>query len=56
MYVIKKGNLYVAISGHKNSYTSKLKYAAIYRTEQAAQANRCVENESVVRISAYMNS
>ena len=56
MYVIKKGSLYVARTGHKSSYTNRIEYAAIYRTEKAAQANRCIENESVVHISAHLNS
>ena len=51
MYVIKKGNLYVAKPGHKNSYTNRIEHAAIYHTKEAAQADMCVENEIVVYIA-----
>ena len=32
MYVIKKGNYYVSISGRQNSYTNQLKYARLFVT------------------------
>jgi hypothetical protein len=49
MYIIKRNEdgKYVAQSGSKSSYTTKLENARIYSTHDAAQADAC-GNETVI--------
>jgi hypothetical protein len=50
-YVIKRADgAYVAPSGSPRSYTKKLTHARLFRTPEAAEHERCPENESVVPI------
>lgn len=38
---------YVAMPGSKNSYTAKLERARLFPTREAAERERCVNNEYV---------
>lgn len=49
MYIIKKGNYYVANPGSKNSYTNKIEKARKFRTKEEAEKDKC-GNEIIVRI------
>lgn len=52
-YVIQRtdqGGGYVARPGSRGSYTGKLQEARVYPTRQAAEADRCVENERVLSV------
>lgn len=46
MYVILKGNKYVARSGSEHSYTADLAYAQVYKNYADAKRN-CCGNERV---------
>lgn len=50
MYVIMKGNLYIAQPGNKSSYTAYLQHARTFATREEAERDRCPENERIVRI------
>lgn len=52
MYVLVRNEdgRYVAPSGSKNSYTTKLEHAKTYRTREAAQSDAC-GNERAVAVS-----
>jgi hypothetical protein len=50
MYVIKRGNEYVAPAGSHKSYTKKLENARTFPTRAAAEADAC-GNESVHAVS-----
>jgi len=54
MYIIKKGNLYVANPGSKNSYTNKIEKARKFSTKEAAEKEKC-GNEMVVSLSTMFN-
>ena len=41
MYVIMKGNLYVANPGSKNSYTNKIEKARKFSTKEQAEKEKC---------------
>lgn len=51
-YVIKRrpDGAYVAPSGSKSSYTRVLQNARVFATKEAAEGNRCPENEYVVPV------
>jgi len=49
MYVIKKGNLYVAKPGRSSSYTPCLQKAQTFASEDAAKRCKC-GNEYVVPV------
>jgi len=49
MYTIKKGGLYVRVSGGKYSYTNNSDYAVKYSTKEEAEKNAC-GNETVVKM------
>ncbi len=54
MYVIKRiekdGGGYVAKDGSEHSYTHYLPEAKIFKTIEAAELNRCPDNEIILRI------
>ena len=50
MYVIKKGNLYVAKPGRSNAYTNRLKNAQKYANKEDAERNKC-DNEHIANVS-----
>ena len=50
MYIIRRtdqGGGYVAPPGSKKAYTHQRLRARIFKTREAAEADRCVENEVV---------
>lgn len=49
MWVIKKGNEYVALPGSEKSYTKDIKRAQRFTRLETAQANAC-SNEHVVAL------
>ena len=54
MYVLKRidqGGGYVAVSGHKTSYTKSVYYMKGFATREEAESNRCVENEVIVDLN-----
>ena len=52
MYVLqRRDGKYVAHSGAKNSYTSKLENAHVFRTKEEAEVSRCVDNERTIHVS-----
>jgi hypothetical protein len=53
MYVIVKGNKYVAQPGSNHSYTTKLDRAERFRTEEEARKHKC-GNESVIDLYGEM--
>jgi len=46
-FVIMKGNLFVAESGHASSYTNDLCSARKFETREEAERNVCPENENI---------
>lgn len=50
MYIIKKGSLYVANPGSKNSYTNKIEKARRFATKELAEKDKC-SNETIVSLS-----
>lgn len=50
-YVIKRGAEYVARPGSARSYTRRLEHARIYPTREAANTDRCPENETVLPLA-----
>ena len=56
MYVIigPKGK-YAAKPGSRSSYTTNLKHAQKFPTKEAAEANRCPENERAVRLREILD-
>lgn len=53
-YVIRRtdqGGGWVAKPGGKHSYTNKLQDARVYPTREAAEADRCPENEVIEPLS-----
>lgn len=57
MYIIKRTDrvdAYVARSSSENCYTSRLKYAKVFPSREAAERDRCVENEVVTTVEAEM--
>ena len=54
MYLIKKGNKYVALAGSKNSYTTSIRRARRFPTREAADADCCPGNERVVSVAYEM--
>jgi len=46
-FVIRKGHYYVALAGSLHSYTTKLRHARIYNSREAADADRCPDNETI---------
>lgn len=50
-YVIKKGARYVAPAGSARSYTTRLERARIFATREAAEAERCPENERIETVA-----
>lgn len=55
MYVIKKGNLYVAKPGSKKSYTTSVERAQVFKTLEDAQKNKC-GNESIVSLYPILSA
>jgi hypothetical protein len=54
-YALIKGNgMFVAVPGHQGSYTTDLRYVRKFRTKEEAEGHRCVENERVVDLVAYL--
>lgn len=52
MFVLRRDDgKYVAKPGSEHSYTWKLENAQIFRTHEEADKDRCVENETVVRVA-----
>ena len=59
MYVIKsigQGGGLVAKPGSKKSYVHTIQLAQKYATREAAESNRCVDNEVVVLADYYLDS
>ena len=56
MYVIQRipDKAFVARSGRSGSYTRKLQLAQTYKTREAANANRCTGNETVVPVQCLL--
>ena len=54
MYVITKGKLFVAPTGHESSYVKNLQDARTWPTREAAQRECCPENETVVSVDTVM--
>jgi len=51
MYVLKRRDgKYVAKPGSKKSYTTSLEKARKFPSPEAADADRCPENESIVNV------
>ena len=51
MYVIKRMDQsggFVAMKGHKHSYSRNPMYVRVYMTEEEANNDRCRENEIVI--------
>lgn len=52
MYLLKRhrsqGSGYVAKSNRNNSYTTSIKHARKFPTRAIAEANRCIESESII--------
>jgi len=48
MYVIMKGNFFVAKAGNASSYTNNPARARKFESSEAAEADRCPDNERVV--------
>ena len=46
-FVIMKGNLFVAKSGHAASYTNDLRNARKFETREEAERNVCPGNEHI---------
>lgn len=60
MFVIQKtdspyNNFYVAPPGSEKSYVKNLQDARSYPTRDAANADRCVENERVVDVNDILH-
>jgi hypothetical protein len=56
MYVlVRTDGKYVAPPGQEHSYTSKLEDARIFPTRDAAEKERCVENETVRPVSELLH-
>lgn len=57
-FVLKRtsDSKYVAQPGSESSYTTKLERARVYPTREAADGDRCVENERVVDVSAIFHT
>lgn len=54
-YVLRRTDgKFVTPSGSEHSYTSDLMKARIYPTRDAADTDRCVENESVVPVESLL--
>jgi len=53
MYIIKKGCLYVANSGSKNSYTNRIEKARKFPTKEQAEKEKC-GNETVINFLNYL--
>jgi len=57
MYALQRTSdgKYVARSGSKDSYTRKLENAEIFKTQEIAEKNRCMENERIIDVQAMLN-
>lgn len=47
---------YVACPGSERSYTNRLEQARVFRTPEGAEAERCVESETVVNVRHLLES
>lgn len=47
---------YVARPGSKRSYTNRLEEARVFRTPEGAEAERCVESETVMDVRRLLKS
>lgn len=58
MFVIRHSETgrYVAIPGSRHSYTNRLESARVFRDKENAEKERCVENETIVRVSNLFES
>mgnify|MGYP001576708874 CR=1 FL=1 len=45
-----RGGAYVSRQGSTHSYTTRLQYARTFATREEAEANRCPDNEMVLRL------
>lgn len=55
MYVLQRTDgAYVARSGSASSYTRVLQNARVYTTREAAEGDRCVDNESVRSVDSIL--
>ena len=55
MYVlVRDDGAYVARPGSRSSYTLSLQAARVFATREAAEADRCPENELIVAVSALL--
>lgn len=56
MYVIRNADTgkYVAVQGMEHSYTSRLEHARVFRTREAAELDRCPENEVVLGLEQVL--
>ena len=56
MYLLQRTDgLYVAKRGAPHSYTRKMEQAEVFPTRDAAERNRCVENERIVAVSELIH-
>lgn len=57
MFMLKRipDGLYVAEPGRDKSYTHAIKWARKFATREAAEADRCIENEQVVSLEEEIN-
>ena len=53
--LVRSDGKYVASSGREQSYTSKLEEAQTFPTYDAADRNRCVENERVASVESLLS-
>jgi len=54
--IVRNDGKYVALPGSHHSYTAKLEDARIFPTRQAADNDRCPENEIVRPIGDVLHS
>ena len=52
--IVRVDGQYVTPPGEEKSYTTRLEDARVFATREAAERERCVENESVVPLAAVL--
>lgn len=48
--IVREDGKYVAPPGRQHSYTSKLQHARVFASREAAERDRCPENERIVSL------
>ena len=56
MFVLRRteDGKFVAPSGSKSSYVRSLQAARVFQTREAAETERCIENETIVSITSLL--